>query len=280
MFKYSFCNLVWYKEELSKSVNRLARYGYDAIDLYGEPSAYNYNDVRRILKDNDLAVSSICAIYTNERDLAHPDGKVRQNAQEYVKNVIEMAAEVGAKTIGITPTACMKTQPLTNREDEIKWAVEGIQEAAELAESYKISLVLETWNRYEHYWLNKIDDCLELMKQVNRKNVGVMGDTFHMNLEEISISDSLNKAGSHLLNIHLADSNRAAPGAGHLDFVPVIQALKDIDYQGYISYELLPAAADPFGVLEKGVGEEWFDKYAEQSIKYIKSIENSLVNIG
>ncbi|MGG3467293.1 sugar phosphate isomerase/epimerase family protein [Neobacillus pocheonensis] len=277
MFKYSFCNLVWFKEELSKSVDRLARFGYDAIDLYGEPSAYKNDEVRQILKNNGLVVSSICALYSNERDLAHPDPKVRKNAQEYVKSVIDMAAEVGALTLGIAPTACMKTEPLASPEDELKWAVEGIQQAAELAETHGIKLVFEAWNRYEHYWLNRVDQCLELMKQVDRKNVGVMGDVFHMNIEETSVADALRNAGSNLLNIHLADSNRAAPGVGHFDFVPVMQALKDINYQGYVSYEILPAAANPFGVLEKGVGEEWLDQYAEQCITHIKNIEKSLL---
>jgi sugar phosphate isomerase/epimerase len=276
MFKYSFCNLVWFKEELSKSLNRLSRYGYDAIDLYGEPSVYNYSDVRKGLKDNGLVVSSICAIYSAERDLAHPDAAVRKVGLDYVKSVVDMAAEVGALTMGVAPTSCMKTAPLANHDDEIKWAVENIQIAADYAKQHNVKIIFEPWNRYEHYWLNRVDQALELMKQVGRDNVGVMGDTFHMNIEETSVDGAIRNAGEHFWNIHLADSNRAAPGVGHFDFVPVMQALKDIDYKGYVSYEILPGSADPFGVLEKGVGEEWMDQYAKQSIENIKAIEKNL----
>ena len=144
MFKYSFCNLVWFKEEFSKSTERLARFGYDAIEMAGEPSLYNYADVRKNLADNGLEVSSIVALYSGDRDLAHPDAKVRKNASEYIKSVIEMASEVGAPTMGIAPTPCMKTVPLASKEDETKWAVEGIQQAAELAEKQGINLVLES----------------------------------------------------------------------------------------------------------------------------------------
>ncbi|KIL34683.1 hypothetical protein SD71_18130 [Cohnella kolymensis] len=276
MFKYSFCNLVWFKEELTKSLDRLARYGYDAIDLYGEPSVYNYSDVRKGLKDNGLVVSSICAIYSAERDLAHPDAAVRKVGLDYVKSVVDMAAEVGALTMGVAPTSCMKTAPLANREDEIKWAVENIQIAADYAKQHNVKFIFEPWNRYEHYWLNRVDQALELVKQVGRDNVGVMGDVFHMNIEEISVDDAIRNAGDLFWNVHLADSNRAAPGVGHFDFTPVMQALKDINYQGYVSYEILPASADPFGVLEKGVGEEWMDEYAKQSIEHIKAIEKNL----
>lgn len=278
MFKYSFCNLVWYKEELSKSMDRLARFEYDAIDLYGEPSVYNYSSVRQNLKDNGLAVSSICSLYSAERDLAHPDINVRKAGLNYVKSIVDMAAEVGALTMGVAPTSCMKTAPLTNLEDELKWAVEGIQEAADYAKENGdgVKIIFEPWNRYEHYWLNRIDQALELVKQVGRDNCGVMGDVFHMNIEEISVDGAIRNAGEQFWNIHLADSNRAAPGTGHFDFAPVMRALKDINYQGYVSYEILPASADPFGILEKGVGDEWMDQYARQSIEHIKAIEKSL----
>jgi sugar phosphate isomerase/epimerase len=275
MFKYSFCNLVWFNEEISKGTDRLARFGYDAIELAGEARS-DYSEIKNALKNSGLGVSSICALYTADRDYAHPDPAIRKNAAEYVKSIIHMASEIGSPLMGITPTACMKTVPLASREDELKWALEGIREAAELAETAGVKLILEPWNRYEHYWLNRVDQALDLMKQVGHRNVGVMGDIFHMNIEELSPADAIRNAGSNFLNIHLADSNRAAPGVAHFDFKPIIQALKDIDYQGYVSYEILPAAADPFGVINAGVGPEWLDGYAEQSINHIKAIEKSM----
>ena len=116
----------------------------------------------------------------------------------------------------------------------------------------------------------------EFMREVDLPNTGVMGDTFHMNIDEASIPDAFRLAGKHLNHVHLADSNRAAPGKGHLDFVPIMQALKDIQYSGHLTFELLPAAADPFGTLKKGGGREFFDEYTEQSITYMKGIEKKL----
>jgi len=114
------------------------------------------------------------------------------------------------------------------------------------------------------------------MKAVDLPNVGVMGDTFHMNIDEASIPDALRLAGKHLIHVHLADSNRAAPGKGHIDFVPILKALKDIDYAGFLTFELLPAAADPFGTMEKEGGREFFDEYTEHAIAYMKAFENKL----
>jgi sugar phosphate isomerase/epimerase len=94
-----------------------------------------------------------------------------------------------------------------------------------------------------------------------------------MSLEEASIPEAFRQHGSMLQHVHLADSNRAAPGAGHLDFVPIVQALVDVGYQGYLSFELLPASADPFGAMKAGGQEAFFDRYTEQAIRYMKAVE-------
>jgi sugar phosphate isomerase/epimerase len=276
MFKYSFDALVYFGEPVSKSIGRLEKFGYDAIELVGEPAYYDTNEVNRLCKNAGMVVSSVCSVYTAERDLAHPDSGMRAKALEYVKSVLNMAAEVSAGPVIIAPTACMKTAPLADAKDENKWAVENIQKSAEMAKGLGLKLCVEAWNRYETYWLNRLDQAMDLANQVNMPNVGVMGDTFHMNLEEVSIGEAFSKCGDKLIHIHLADSNRAAPGAGHLDFLPVLKALKEMAYKGFLSFEILPASADPFGVLRKGGGKEFFDPYTKQSIDYIKKIEKIL----
>ena len=89
------------------------------------------------------ALSSICSIYTPERDLAHPDPTMRTNAVHYVKDVVDFAATMGAPTVIVHPTACMKTQPLAAPEDERRWAVEGIRAAGEYAAPLGVNLSLE-----------------------------------------------------------------------------------------------------------------------------------------
>ncbi|WP_217595475.1 sugar phosphate isomerase/epimerase family protein [Cohnella sp. GbtcB17] len=276
MFKYSFDALVYHGESIGASVQRLSKFGYDAIELVGEPALYDTKEVRQVVSDHNMAVSSICSIYNAERDLAHPDPAKRKKAVEYVKRIADMSAEVGAPVMIVAPAANMRIKELGAASDEWKWAVEGIREGGEYAASLNVNLCIEAWNRYETYMLNRLDQCVAMMKDVDLTNVGIMGDTFHMNIEETNNADAIRASGSALIHIHLADSNRAAPGIGHTDFRPVLQALKDIDYQGYLTFEILPAAADPFGVMQKGGGKEFFDEYTQQSIAFIKEIEKSL----
>ena len=276
MFKYSYNSLVYYGENVRSSIERVVRCGYDAIELVGEPQDYDTVDVKRLCEDRNISVSSICSIYTAERDLASPDPSIRKGAVDYVKRVADFSAEVGSPIMIVAPTACMKTSGWQDPEKETEWAVQSIKKGGEYAGSVGVDLTIEAWNRYETYFLNRLSQCVDLLGKIGISNLGVMGDTFHMNLEEESIADAFRKTGSHLTHVHFADSNRAAPGKGHIDFKPILQSLKEIDYKGYISFELLPAHADPFGTLKKGGGREFFDEYTKQAIEYIKAIEKEI----
>jgi sugar phosphate isomerase/epimerase len=279
-FKYAYNQLVYYGEDVGASIDRVARCGYDAIELVGEPGAFDAAAVARAARDAGIAVSSICSIYTAERDLAHPDAEVRRAALDYVRSVADFAAAVGAPTMIVAPTACMKLQPLAAREDERAWAAEGIRAGGEHAASVGVELTLEAWNRYETYFLNRLDQAAELWREIGLEQGGVMGDTFHMNIEEDSIAGAIRRTGALLNHVHLADSNRAAPGTGHTDFRPVLEALAEIEYDGYLSFELLPASADPFGVMRAGGHHDFLDRYTAQAIDCMRALETELTEVG
>jgi sugar phosphate isomerase/epimerase len=276
MFKYSYNSLVYYGEDVRSSIERVAKYGYDAIELVGEPQDYDTTEVRRLCEEKNISVSSICSIYTSGRDLASPDPAIRKDAVDYVKRVADFSAEVGSPVMIVAPTACMKTSGWGSPEEEMEWAVESIGHGAEYAGSVGVGLTIEAWNRYETYFLNRLSQCVELLHRVGMPNLGVMGDTFHMNLEEASIAGAFRETGRFLTHVHFADSNRAAPGRGHIDFKPILQSLAEIGYKGYISFELLPPHADPFGTLKRGGGREFFDEYTKQAIEHIRAIEEEI----
>jgi sugar phosphate isomerase/epimerase len=280
-FKYSYDQLVYYGEDVSKSIERVARFGYDAIELAGEPDAFDAAAVRRQAEDAGIVVGSICSVYTGaERDLSHPDAAMRAKALDYVRSVADFAAEVGAPTIIIAPAPVGRMAPTAPLEQEREWAIESLRAGGEYAASVGVNLTLECWNRYETYWLNRLDQAVELWNATGLTNGGVMGDTFHMNIEEDSIADALRRVGPLLNHVHLADSNRAAPGQGHTDFAPILEALQQIDYQGYLTFELLPPSADPFGVMQAGGHQDFFDRYTEQAITRVKAVESSLQGVA
>ncbi len=276
MFKYGYNALVYYGEPITESIARISRCGYDAIEMLGEPEQFNTKEVNMLCDASGICVSSICSIFTEERDMIHPDAKIRRKAMDYVYSVIDFAAELKAKRVIISTTACGKITPLVNIEQETEWAVENVRLAADYAAHSDVVLALESWNRYETYMADSLDKVSKLSKLIDRPNVGIMGDTFHMCMEEANLSEVIRQHAGEFVHFHLADSNRAAPGKGHLDFRPILQALKDINYTGYLVFELLPAGGDPFASLKTGGAQEFFDNYTEWSIQYMKEIEKIL----
>lgn len=279
-FRYSYDQLVYFGEEVGTSIDRLASLGYDAIELAGEPDQFDASAVRRRAGEAGIAVGSICSIYTAERDLSSPDETVRDSALRYVRSVAEFAAQVGAPTMIVAPAAVGRLAPASPEDDERRWAIEGIRAGGEYAASLGVDLTLECWNRYETYFLNRLEQAVELWRETGLENGGVMGDTFHMNIEEDSIADAIRRTGSLPNHVHLADSNRSAPGEGHTDFAPILEALRDIDYRGYVTFELLPPSADPFAVMRAGGHRDFFDRFTAQAIERIRDIEASLAGVA
>jgi sugar phosphate isomerase/epimerase len=276
MLKYAYNTLVYGDEPISKGIERIAKFGYDAVELVGEPAEFDLDQLKNDLAAHDIPVSSIISIYTPERDLISSNPDIRQATVTYVKGNIDFAVEIGAGIVTLTPQACMKIIAEAPRDQEWAWAVDGARQIAEYAGEKGVKIVVEPWNRYECYIINRLEQSIAFVDEVGLPSIGCMADTFHMGIEERDIAAAIRAAGSRLTHVHLADSNRAAPGRGHIEFKPIVEALHDINFSGYASFELLPAAGDVFGVLKGGKAPEFFDQYTEESINYMKKVEAEL----
>lgn len=155
-------------------------------------------------------------------------------------------------------------------------AVNNIREAADYAEEKGIKLAIEAINRYETYFANTLTKAYALVKRINHKAVGIMADLFHMSIEERSISESLLMIRDELVHVHIADNTREAAGMGSTDFKEVLCILKSIGYQGSLTMEFMYRVADPYSAIEFSTQTDLMDRYAKQSIDYIRVIERSL----
>ena len=242
-FRYSYSVPAPSAEDVAGPIDKMARLGYDAVELGGELPLVEAERVRDLVEGTGMAVSSICPSFTSERDLSHPDRTVREHAVRYVRELADLASAVGAQTVIIAPTAFLRNQPIASEEEEWRWAVESIRAGGEYAGALGVNLTLECWNRYGTYMLNRLEQAVRLWRETGLPNGGVMADTYHMNIEERSLPETIRRTGDLLNYVHLSDSNRAAPGQGHVDFGAVLQALAEIDYRGYLTFELDPQAA-------------------------------------
>jgi len=276
LFRYTYNTLVYGSEAIATGIERVARFGYDGVELVGELQEADLPSISKALQSNGVVASSIISIFTPERDIVSSNPVIRRNAIDYVRHNVDMAAQLGGSVVTFTPTACMKITPEVEIAQEWAWAVEAGLETAKYANDHGVTIAVEPWNRYETYLINRVAQASAFVDEIDVPGIGVMADTFHMSLEELDVAQAIREVGRRLAHVHLADSNRAAPGFGHTDFTPIIQAIADIDYKGWVSYELLPAAGDVWGVLSGAGAPEFLDPYTEAAITHTKRIESEL----
>lgn len=287
--KYSISNWIYADEPLRITFQRLRKYGYDGVELVGEPQRYDVEEVKALCKKFDLQVLSVlgwCIAPTKERDLAHPDPKIREKAVEYCAECVDLAVAVGAPLVVVIPAPAGRTSPLGDVSTEETWglaverewgcAVESVKAAAAYAEGKGILLAIEPINRYESFLVNNVDQGLRFVSDVGSDVVKLHLDAFHMNIEDADPAEAIRKAGDLLINMHISDSNREAVGHGHTDFRAIVQALKEINYQWALAMEPLPPFPNPFIGISKEKYLPLRDVYAEECITRLRQYDREV----
>ena len=111
-----------------------------------------------------------------------------------------------------------------------------------------MSFSVEPLNRFECYFLNTMEQAAELVKRVGEPNYGYLFDTFHTNIEENDVPALINKTFGAINHVHITENNRGVPGAGHIRFQPIFDALRRNGYDGWLDNRSLRLlAARPRG---------------------------------
>lgn len=287
--KYSISNWIYGPETLEETFERLKKYGYDGVELEGEPDRYEASNVRRLCKEFGLKVLSIAGMYPltdRGRDLSNRNKAVRLRAIDYVRRACDLATGVGAPLVIVVPSLVGKVAPegdhldeemwMQAAEEEWKYAVESVSEAAQHAENLNVMLAMEPINRYETFLLNTAEEALRFVAETDARMVKVHLDTFHMNIEERDPASAIRQVGDLLVNVHIADNNRQAVGRGGIDFLAIMQALHDVGYTGSLAMEPLPPVPDPYIAARLSRFKRLHDVYAKECIDRLKTLETQV----
>jgi sugar phosphate isomerase/epimerase len=235
-------NAVAFKGDFEANVAKIAAWGYDGVELaIRDPRLVDADGLLSVVNQHGLEMPAIGTGQAwGEEGLSFtdPDPDVQAAAIQRVRDHVPFAARTGAVIIIGLLRGIVKSG--VEREQAYDWLVEALQQCSAAAAPHGVRLVLEPLNRYETTLINNVDQGLALIEAVGADNFGLLLDTFHMNIEEPSIEDSIRAAGDRILHFHVADSNRWYPGAGHLDFKSILDALFATGYQGFVSGEFMP----------------------------------------
>jgi sugar phosphate isomerase/epimerase len=233
---------VAFKGNFEANVAKIAAWGYHGVELaIRDPKLVDADALLTVVTQHGLEVPAIGTGQAwGEEGLSFtdPTPDIRAAAIQRVCDHIPFAAQTGAVIIIGLLRGVVK--PEVEHEQAYAWLVEALQLCSAAAAPHGVRLVLEPINRYETTLINNVDQGLALIEAVGADNFGLLLDTFHMNIEEAKIEDSIRAAGDRIFHFHVADSNRWYPGAGHIDFESVMATLRDIGYEGYVSVEAMP----------------------------------------
>jgi sugar phosphate isomerase/epimerase len=225
-------------EPLETTLRRIKSFGYESIEISGEPTQYKANDVRKLLKDYGIRCWGSVTLTLAERNLAAKNETQRAKSVDYVKSVVRFAHELGGQEVTIVPATVGKIIPDGTAEQEWRWVVEALREVYGLAEQLGVRMALEPLNRFETYFLNRADQAVALAKEVG-PNCGVCLDAFHLNIEEADLFAAIRNTGSRIADFHVADNNRMAPGQGSLDWRRIVETLRSVGYDGALTVEFV-----------------------------------------
>ena len=229
-------------DDLKAGCRAAAELGFDAIEVFApDGEAIRCGDLRRLLDDHalKLAAAGTGAGWVKHRlTLTSPEPSVRRRARDFIRSVIDAAGEFGAPAIigsmqGRWGDSVTRDAALGDLED----ALNHLEDAAA---AHGVPLLYEPLNRYETNLLTTVAQAAGFVRALQLSNTKVLADLFHMNIEERDVAEAIRAEGKFIGHVHFADSNRWPAGGGHTDFTPVVAALKEVGYQGYVSAEALP----------------------------------------
>jgi sugar phosphate isomerase/epimerase len=225
----------------AEKLANLHSYGFDGVELSGRELRPRLPEIKAALADSPIVASTICGGLPNT--FTSPDPKSRQESVEAARDLLRCAAEVGARGIIFVPRfnrteGVPDLSPLYSvNQLQRDLLVAVMRPLAKEAADLGVCLILEPLNRYEARFPKDLAEGVSVCAEVDSPGLRLMGDFFHMSIEEADIAASLRAAREYLVHIHLADSNRIVPGRGHTQFVEPFRALAEIGFQGFGALE-------------------------------------------
>ncbi|OYT61426.1 MAG: hypothetical protein B6U69_03605 [Thermofilum sp. ex4484_15] len=249
-----------FRANFEYSIRKVSELGFEGVELSViNPFKFEVKKVKKLLEDYGLkvpALSTGLGYLHYGWDLSSPDRSVRDKAITIVKGHVEVAKELGSKVIiGLLRGGVRKD---VRKPYRLKLFTDSLSKCLDYAEGEGVELLLEPLNRYETNLVNKVSEALILLKELSSPNLKLLLDTFHMNIEEADLIASIKDASGKVGHVHVADSNRLAPGLGHIDFRAFLKALSEIGYNGFLSAEIMPLP-DPLTA-------------AKQTLSYLRSL--------
>jgi D-psicose/D-tagatose/L-ribulose 3-epimerase len=241
--KLGVSSLVWAAPFDTNDVDLIdkAKYlGFDILEVSVlSKGAFDVEIVADAFRQSGVEPAMLAAM-GGEWDLMHPDPALRENGRDYLRYCVDVAGQLGCQVVGgpicSAPGRCWVASEEQKRKD-FDLCVAAMAEMAAYAASHGVILAMELLNRYETNFLNQVEDACAVVDAVGNPSLGILLDTFHINIEEKHFAAAIELAGERLVHFHACENDRGMLGTGHIPWGEVAAGLQAIEYQGGVVIE-------------------------------------------
>ncbi len=285
--KYGIYYAYWAKEwggDFIPYIPKVKALGFDILevacgDLHNQPDSY-FTELRRVAKENDIILTGGYGPRP-EHNLSSPDLAIVENAFTFYQDIFRKMDIAGIRSLG---GALYSYWPIdyNNKIDkagDLERSIRSMRILADMASDYGITLYMEVLNRFEGYLMNECSEAVIYVEAVNRPNVKILLDTFHMNIEEDSFTEAIKLAGKHLGELHVGEANRKPPREGRMPWKAIADSLKAIGFDGNIVMEPFVTMEGQVGKdirvwrdISKGASMEALDRDAAESVTFLRNM--------
>lgn len=212
--------------------------GFDGVELpLFRPAEFAASKIRQATDAHGLECTA-CTVLVDGLSLISENTDIRRRTRLHLEDVAKTTADAGATMVAgplYSPVGYLPGRRRTS--DEWQWAVEGFQSVGDTLAAHNVIFAIEPLNRFETYFLNTAADAALLAQQIGHPNIGILFDTFHANIEEKNIAAGYRTIGPHLKHVHTCENDRGIPGSGHVEWDEVFNALRELNYDGWLTIE-------------------------------------------
>ena len=227
---------------LEEKIRKAAEYGAHGVEIVPtQPASLSAADLSGMLRANGLGISGVASgamLFAAKLTLLNPDPAIAELARQRLAELIVLASDLEAPVVTVGSFRGFERDGAGQTRQDL---MAILRQAGDLAAPRGVRLAIEPLNRYEGNLINNVHQGLDFLRELNHPAVGLLLDTYHMNIEEASWVEPIQHAAGagKLFHVHLGDNNRLPPGKGMIDFRGVLQALHAVGYDGWLTAELL-----------------------------------------
>ncbi len=267
--RYAICNEHWGQLPFSQTCERIAAAGYEGVEiapftLNEDPRALTEADAISVCKaarEAGIEVIGFHWILTKPAwlHITTPDALLRRESAKLGRHLARLCGMAGGKIMVWGSPKARNLLPEWNYDDAFARAVEVVRSVAEEAGRYGVTLAMEPLGRKETNFLNTAEETIRLCQAVDHPACKLHLDVKAMSDESKSIPDIIRDSKEWFVHFHTNDPNLLGPGMGEVKYEPIIAALREVNYQGWLSTEVFDYSLGP-------------DVIAERSIAYLKKV--------